>query len=51
MTVKELIEELQKYDDDAIVEIYKDDTYTDEAKTVYQSVLTEVYTVIIIQNY
>ena len=51
MTVKELIEELEKYDDDAIVEIYKDDGYTDDVKNVYESVLTDYYKVIIIQNY
>ena len=51
MTVRELIEELEKYDDDAIVEIYKDDSYTDDVKNVYESVLTDFYKVIIIQNY
>ena len=51
MTVRELIEELEKYDDDAIVEIYKDDSYTDDVKNVYESVLTDYYKVIIIQNY
>ena len=51
MTVKELIEELEKYDDDAIVEIYKNDSYTDDVKNVYESVLTDFYKVIIIQNY
>lgn len=51
MTVRELIEELGNYDDDAIVEIYKRDDYTDEVKNVYESVLTDFYKVIIIQNY
>lgn len=51
MTVKELIEQLEQFDDDAIVEIYKRDDYTDEVKTVYESVLTDFYKVIIIQNY
>jgi hypothetical protein len=51
MTVKELIEKLEEYDYDSIVEIYKRDEYTDEVKTVYESVLTDFYKVIIIQNY
>jgi hypothetical protein len=51
MTVRELIEELGNYDYDAVVEIYKRDDYTDEVKTVYESVLTDFYKVIIIQNY
>lgn len=51
MTVKELINKLEEYDDDSIVEIYKRDDYTDEVKTVYESVLTDFYKVIIIQNY
>lgn len=51
MTVKELIEELEKYDDDAIVEMYENDEYTNEVKTVYESVLSEFYKVVIIQNY
>lgn len=51
MTVKELIEKLEQFDDDAIVEIYKNDEYTDEVKNVFESVLTDFYTTIIIQNY
>ena len=51
MTVKELIEKLEQFDDDAIVEIYKNDEYTDEVKTVYE-ILTDFYTTtIVIQNY
>lgn len=51
MTVRELIEKLEEFDDDAIVEIYKNDEYTDEAKNVYESALTDYYTTIIIQNF
>ena len=51
MTVKELIEQLEQFDDDAIVEIYKNDEYTDEVKTVSESVLTDYYNVVLIQNY
>ena len=51
MTVKELIEELEEYDDDAIVEIYKDDSYTDDVKNVCEYVITDYYKVIAIQNY
>lgn len=51
MTVKELIEKLEQFDEDAIVEIYKNDEYSDEVKTVYESVLTDFYTTIVIQNY
>ena len=51
MTVKELIEELEQFDEDAFVEIYKNDEYTDEAKTVFESVLTDFYKTVIIQNF
>lgn len=48
MTVRELIAELEKYDDNFIVEIYVDDDYTNDVKTVYEDNLDE--DVVIITN-
>lgn len=51
MTVKELIEKLKEFDEDAFVEIYLNDDYTNDVKTVFESVLSNYYKTIIIQNF
>lgn len=51
MTVKELIEKLQEFDEDAFVEIYTNDDYTNDVKTVFMSVLSGYYETVIIQNF
>ena len=51
MTVKELIEKLQEFDEDAFVEVYTDDRYTNDVENVYESVLSDYYKTVVIQNF
>lgn len=53
MTVKELIEKLKQFDENAKVEISYDDEYTEEVEEVWQTKPYEFNPnpVVIIQNY
>lgn len=53
MTVWELIKELEKYDKNAVVEIYKSEEYTEKVKDVRQPKKDEIHNenIVIITNY
>lgn len=51
MTVKELIEKLKEFEEDAFVEVYTNDGYPNDVVTVCESVLSDYYKTIVIQNF